>query len=130
MILAAALMALPALAQNFGKPYKQKNDQAQKQQVVATTTAPSTTFQSTSTMNGSGSSYSANPTLSGDGTATYEGASSASSGPHKAKRAADPINTDDDLPEGPLGDAVLPLLFMSLAFGMFVYFRRKQTLKS
>ena len=26
-------------------------------------------------------------------------------------------------------DALLPLLLMSIAFGMFVYFRRKQTLK-
>ena len=133
MILAAALMALPALAQNFGKPHKPKYDQVQKQQVVTTTTAPSASFQSTSTMTGSGSSYSANPTLNGNGMAAMP----AHSGPRRAPDTQQPDpNTGDD-PEGgtevgdqPLGDAVLPLLFMSLAFGMFVYFRRKQTLKS
>ena len=135
MILAAALMALPALAQNFGKPYKPKYDQTQKQQVVATTTAPSASFQSTSTMTGSGSSYSAAPSLNGDGTATY----AAPSGPRRAKMddptpsSGNPFSGGGNDPnqgepnEDPLGDAVLPLLLMSLAFGMFVYFRRKRS---
>ena len=89
--------------------------------------APSAVFQSTSsTMMNSGSAYSANPTLNEEGTATLEGASyspaQAPSGPKKVGGHAQ---------EGtPIGDAVLPLLFMSLAFGLFVYFRRKQTLKS
>ena len=134
MILAAALMALPALAQNFGKPYKPKYDQAQKQQVVATTTAPSATFQSTSTMSGSGSSYSANPTLSGNGTATYNGASAPSSGPHRAKKnneggefEEEDLGDDPNGPGNPIGDALLPLLFMSLAFCGYLYLRRKRS---
>ena len=135
MILAAALIALPALAQNFGKPYKPKYDQAQKQQVVATTTAPSATFQSTSTMSGSGSAYSANPSLNGNGTATY----AAPSGPRRAKMddptpssgnpfsggGQDPEQTDPN--EDPLGDALLPLLLMSLAFCGYIYLRRKRS---
>ena len=115
MILAAALMALPALAQNFGS---QPADQ------------PNASFQSTSTMTGSGSQYSANPTLNSDGTASYNGeTSSPSKGPNKAKKW-DSGELPDKPNDGPIGDALLPLLLMSLAFGMFVYFRRKQTLNS
>jgi hypothetical protein len=120
MILAAALIALPALAQTFGaNPAEQ----------------PNAVFQSTSTMTGSGSSYSANPTLNNDGTASYNEAttSTRNSGPRRAKMEGE----DDDwghnqqIGEGndasPLGDTLLPLLLMSLAFGMFVYFRHKRS---
>ena len=113
MILAAALMALPALAQTFGaNPSEQ----------------PNAAFQSTSTMTGSGSSYSANPTLNADGTASYNGeTSSPSKGPNKAKKWDDGTLPSYPTDPSPLGDAVLPLLFMSLAFVMFVYFRRKRS---
>ena len=118
MILAAALMALPALAQNFGS---QPADQ------------PNASFQSTSTMTGSGSSYSANPTLNSDGTAAYSNASyssSQNSGPRRAKHSTDTpgeVENTVDNENSPLGDTLLPLLLMSLAFGMFVYFRRKRS---
>lgn len=116
MILAAALMALPALAQSFGaNPSEQ----------------PNAAFQSTSTMNGSGSQYSANPTLNNDGTATYEGAANTpAKGPNRAKKSDwgdSGFGGDPNGPGNPIGDALLPLLFMSLAFGMFVYFRRKRS---
>ena len=109
MILAAALMALPALAQTFGaNPSEQ----------------PNAAFQSTSTMTGSGSSYSANPTLNGDGTATYDNAAPsnipAGSGPRKT-RPGD--HTDGQ----PLGDTLLPLLLMSLAFCGYLYLRRNRS---
>ena len=112
MILAAALVALPALAQTFGA------NQAEQ---------PNAAFQSTSTMTGSGSSYSANPTLNADGTASYNGeTSSPSKGPSKAKKW-----DGDELPDypndGPLGDVLLPLLFMSLAFCGYIYLRRKRS---
>ncbi len=109
-------MALPAMAQTFG------TQQAEQ---------PNAAFQSTSTMMGSGSSYSANPTLNSDGTASYNGA--AASGPRKAKKDEifDPGNEPGTpvTPEvnPPLGDAVLPLLLMSLAFCGYVYFRRKRS---
>ena len=98
----------------------------QEEQNAFGASAPSAAFQSTSSMSGSGSTYSANPELNADGTATLEGASYSPAKPKKPGtiHKAPPINPD------PLGDAVLPLLFMSIAFGMFVYFRRKQTLKS
>ncbi len=113
MILAAALMALPALAQSFGaNPSEQ----------------PNAAFQSTSTLSGSGSSYSANPTLNNDGTATYDGATYSSSpnkGPRRAKME-DPI-TPDPSSKIPVGDALLPLLFMSLTFCGYIYLRRKRS---
>lgn len=116
MILAAALIALPALAQNFGS---QSADQ------------PNASFQSTSTMTGSGSSYSANPTLNSDGTAAYSNASyssSQNSGPRRAKHSTDTpgeVDTTVDKENSPLGDTLLPLLLMSLAFCGYLYLRRK-----
>ena len=103
-------MALPAMAQTFG------TQQAEQ---------PNAVFQSTSTMMGSGSSYSANPTLNSDGTASYNGA--AASGPRKAKKVdfegGEP-NTPKD-PNDPIGDAVLPLLLMAFAWVMARMIRRK-----
>lgn len=119
MILAAALMALPALAQNFGS---QPADQ------------PNASFQSTSTMTGSGSSYSANPTLNSDGTAAYSNASysssQSSSTPNRAKRSTD--NPGEPAPEfqddgSPIGDAVLPLMLCAAVFCGFIAFRRKRS---
>ncbi len=116
MILAAALMALPALAQTFG---------------ANQTEQPNAAFQSTSTMTGSGSQYSANPTLNSDGTATYNGASasSPSKGPNKAKKewGDSGLGGDPNEPGEPVGDALLPLLFMSLAFCGYLYLRRKRS---
>lgn len=127
MIVAVALMALPAIAQNYGNPYKPATQNGM-QQVGAQ--VPSATFQSTSTMTGSGSSYSANPTLNGNGTAAMP----AHSGPRRAPETQqpDPDTGDDpeggtDVPEQPHGDALLPLLLCAFAFGMFVYFRRKRS---
>ena len=115
MILAAALMALPALAQTFG------TQQAEQ---------PNAAFQSTSTMSGSGSSYSANPTLNNDGTATYDGATYSSSqnkGPRRAKMDGEDPITPDPSSKIPVGDALLPLLLMSLAFCGYIYLRRKRS---
>ncbi len=117
MIVAVALMALPAMAQTFGAQQEEQ---------------PNAVFQSTSTMSGSGSSYSANPTLNSDGTATYSAPSYAPGGkPYKSPPSVDPGDTPgtETRPDdpNPLGDAVLPLLFMSLAFCGYVYFRRKRS---
>ena len=125
MIVGVALMALPATAQTFGTKYAEQ---------------PNAAFQSTSTMTGSGSTYSANPTLNNDGTATYNGASTApTQGPRRAKKAdADGDGIDDETGEIvpitpdpssqiPLGDAVLPLLLCALAFCGVVYLRRRRS---
>ena len=110
-----AALALPAMAQ-FG-------DQQQ----------PNNQFQSTSTMVGSGSTYSSTPTINAGGTAnapTYGGG-----GPN---RAVDPISGSDvmewyidndliDEPfDTPLGDAVWPLLLCAAAFAAFFALRRRK----
>ena len=118
MIVGVALMALPAMAQTFGA------QQAEQ---------PNATFQSTSSMSGSGSQYSANPSLNSDGTAVYTSASSPAKAPGGPRREmvipTPPGGGGDKIPQEPIGDAVLPLMLMAVAWAMFVYFRRKQTLK-
>ena len=103
-------MALPATAQTFGT---QQTDQL------------NAAFKSTSTMTGSGSQYSANPTLNADGTASYDGqqqASAPNGGPHKSKKAIDP----SEEAWVPLGDALLPLMLCAVAFGGFIALRRNK----
>lgn len=83
--------------------------------------APQASFQSTSTMVGTGSSYSSYPMLNDDGTATYNGASyspaEAPSGPKKVGGHAQ---------EGmPIGDAVLPLTLFAGAYLIMRAARRK-----
>ena len=105
IIMAAALIALPTMAQDW---------------------------QSTSAMQGSGSSYSPQVTAVGATSATSEATTSdthssaiAPSGPRR--EIITPGNPGNQSGDSPVGDAVLPLLLMSLAFGMFVYFRRKRS---
>jgi hypothetical protein len=121
MFVGVALMALPTMAQTFET---QKIEQ------------PNAVFQSTSALQGSGSQYSANPMLNADGTASYNGAAASTpSSPYRAKKdgtgttpnPGDPSEEEQDNTPTPLGDAVLPLMLMAGAFGMFVYFRRKRS---
>ena len=110
MIMGVALMALPAKAQTFGA---QKVDQ------------PNAVFHSTSTMMGSGSQYSANPTLNTDGTATYNGAPvSAPSSPYRAKKE-NPTVDPNDPGNVPLGDALIPLTLFAGAYLIIRAARRK-----
>ena len=108
MILMVAALALPTMAQTFGN---------QEQ--------PNVQFQSTSTLQGSGSAYSATPVLNADGTA-YNPAAAAQSpaqAPSGPNRVAPKDGSDN---EYPLGDAVLPLMLMALAFGGVIYLRRRK----
>ena len=81
-------------------------------------------FRSTSTMTEIGSRYSATPSLNADGTAMYNTPSypGSSSGIRKA-----PPGTGGDKPnpdiEGPIGDALIPLLLIALGY---VIYRRKR----
>ena len=120
MIMGVALMALPATAQTFGA---QKVDQ------------PNAVFHSTSTMMGSGSAYSANPTLNADGTAAYNRAAVYTpSGPYQAKKegTGTPTTNPGDVSAGdqdntptPLGEAVLPMMLMAGAYLIIRAARRK-----
>ena len=99
---------------------------------------PITAFRSTSTMVSSGSAYSATPALNSDGTAAYSGSSSAVSGPRRAKMDdPDPSNpfggqtigdvVNPNEPGTPIGDALIPLALMALAFAGIVAWRRRKT---
>ena len=112
IIMAVALVALPTMAQNFG-------DQEQ----------PKAQFQSTSTMKTSGSVYASQPAINADGTAYNPSAvaNPAQSGPRRSKENPnDPGSTTDE--GSPVGDAVLPLMLMALAFCGIVYYRRRKAL--
>ena len=114
MIMGVALMALPAKAQTFGA---QKVDQ------------PNAVFHSTSTMMGSGSQYSANPTLNADGTAAYEGATYSSAkapgGPRRNNNSNPGVDDNNDDGNTPIGDALIPLTLFAGAYLVIRAARRK-----
>lgn len=109
IIMAVALMALPTMAQ-------------QQQQ-----------WQSTSTMQGTGSTLAPQVTPVG-ATSVGEMASTTSSAANAAGRPRKVIEDNSDpgqLDESsPIGDAVLPMLFLSLAFCGVIYLRRRRVVKS
>ena len=112
IIMAVALVALPTIAQSFGE---QEQPKAQ--------------FQSTSVMQTSGSVYASQPAINEDGTAYNPSATPASSGPRKAgSLPPKPTNQEGDTGNTPVGDAVLPLMLMALAFCGVIYLRRRKAL--
>ena len=92
------------------------------------TEQPQVQFQSTSTMQASGSTLSSQPMLNQDGTAynPTAAASSTPSGPRKSfgNNPNDPGFTNDE--SSPIGDALLPLSLMALAFAGVIYLRRRK----
>lgn len=94
------------------------------------TEAPAAVFQSTSTLAGSGSTWSATPMLNADGTA-YD-PSVSPRGPRRMK-----MDDEEDEPavivtptgKQPLGDALLPLFLFALAYAGYKVLARKKALK-
>lgn len=114
MIVMVAALALPAMAQ-WG------NDN----QVGAS--APSTTFQSTSSMTGSNSAYASNPSIGADGMAAAPNAASHSRSITNRRNDEwddDNIETPDD---NPIGGGVLPLLMAAGAFLLMKALRRRRS---
>ena len=108
VVLMAAAFALPAMAQ------------------FSIAQEPNTQFQSTSTLSGSGSTYSSSPTLGDDGTATYDdGSSAAAHAPGNPRRVGPPTPEGDPTP---LGDAALPMLLFAMAYAACVIARRRRKL--
>ena len=116
MMVGITLIVLPTAAQTFSN---QKTEQ------------PNVVFQSTSVMTGSGSQYSANPMLNDNGTASYNGASySPAKAPRKATMDDDEITIvtpGEGGSHAPVGDAIIPLLLMVMAYTTIVFLRRKTT---
>ncbi len=104
-----AAFALPAMAQ-----WNTRDEQ------TVGTGAPSVAFQSTSTMQSSGSAYSTTPILNADGTAAYNDGSepSSSSGhPGKPKTVAPPTPEGDPTP---IGDGVWVLMLLAAGYGAWM----------
>ena len=127
VIVILAMMPIMMSAVEYKNMYQPVEGRMQPGAQVQTT-SPSATFQSTSTLTGSGSALSATPMLGADGTATLDGAVStpaqAPSGPRRTI-----TNPDDDV-ENPIGDAVLPLLLLALAYLSTRVLLKSRALKS
>ena len=85
-------------------------------------------WQSTSTMQGSGSAYSWQGTAAGAaGVATMGATSSApAKAPGGPKRLPGGPTEPDQSQDSPIGDAVLPLLLMAAGFGLYTALRRRK----
>ena len=104
IIMAVALIALPTMAQQQE-------------------------WRSTSTMQGTGSSYApqisaVGATTVGEMATTTETYSPAKVGPRRDKENPGDIGYKDE--GSPIGDAVLPLMLMALAFGGYIAIKRKK----
>ena len=107
MMLMAAVFALPAMAQwSTGSTFPQ-------------TEAPAAAFRSTSSLTGSGSTYTSAPMFSADGTAAFNDSYTESAQPSNGPRRVGPPTPGGDAT--PIGDAALPLLLMAL---LCVVYRR------
>ena len=66
--------------------------------------------------------------LTGSKIGTYSPAGSTTDGPHKARRGADGEDTPPDDPHGPnedpIGDAMIPLMLLCLAYAIYKVRRR------
>ena len=89
--------------------------------------APSASFQSTSTMQSSGSAYSTSPMLNADGTATYNAASTT-----PAQASAGPRKVTPPTPSGdptPVGDGLWAMMVLAVGYAAFVASRRRKVVK-
>ena len=112
ILIMVAAFALPTMAQHF------RDEDPNKVQ-----------FQSTSTMQASGSTLASQPMLKEDGTAFNPAESSAPanvSGKRKSTGLPGAPNTEGVQGNTPLGDALLPLSLMALAFAGVVYLRKRK----
>ena len=139
MILAflpALLSAVQAQAVDYKSTYKGVRYEQPRQhveyKVAATATAPMAGFQSTSAYS-SQFSTGEQSTLNSDGTVNSAAYGIGSRHLGSIRRTESNINNPDDPDDDeeddgnvPLGDAVLPLLMMSLAFCGYLYLRRKR----
>lgn len=107
ILMAVALIALPTMAQQQE-------------------------WQSTSAMQTSGSNYTPQVNAVGATTAPSVATTTESYTPAKAPSGPRRIGNFDDVPEGgeqensyPIGNAMLPLMLMAVAFGGVVYFRKR-----
>ena len=115
----AILVGLCLLAMTFVSPIMaQWNNTPQNQSTGADLIIP---LRSVAPMIPSGSKYASKPMLAMDGSATYAGA------PVSAPRRIGPTPSGDiDIRDKvPVGDAILPMLLMAMAYAAYIYRRKK-----
>ena len=145
----ALLGAMQVTAATF-KPYKpQQQTKMVRSMYPMATTTPNAAFHSTSVLPSSGSFYTTTtPALNPNGTVNAGAYGVGAAGPRRAKMGDDddeggglvppddpnaPHYSDEDNPDQtttngfPIGDAVIPLLMMSLAFCGYLYLRHKRS---
>lgn len=111
VMLMAAAIVLPAMAQWSSEP--------------TTATAPIASFQSTSTMPSSGSTYSSTPMLGSDGVAAYNDASAEAQAPSGPRKTPPPTPSGDPTP---VGDGVWVMMLMAVVYLSYkTRMRRKAT---
>ena len=104
--MAVVLYALPTMAQNME-------------------------FRSTSTMQGTGNYVAPVTAVGATSAATSYSPAQAPGGPRRmGESGRNPGDVSTGSTESPIGDAVLPLSLMALAFCSVVYYRRKKALNS
>ena len=86
-------------------------------------------WQSTSSMQTSGSTYSPQVTAVGAEAPAVQSPVGTLGGPKKITTPPDPKIEEGDSGNVPLGDAVLPLTLMALAYALVVFFRRRKAIK-
>ncbi len=112
VIVILAMMPIMMSAVEYKTMYRPVEGRMQPAAQIQTT-VPTVNFQSTSTLTGSGSALSATPMLNADGTANTPAPTM--SRPRRIEEGIDTPPDDDENPN-PIGDAVLPLLLLALAY--------------
>ena len=116
VVMVALIVSVPTMAQFSSN---------QNSEFSNPTVAPSTTFQSTSSLSGSGSAYSSNPTISDDGTASNPNAEEPQQA--NARRIGVRQNVIEVPDDNPVGDLLLPLLALAIVYGVWcTVYRRKR----
>ena len=119
-----AVLPIVASAVEYKNMYQPTGYDRQRTTMLAET--PTAVFQSTSTLAGSGSAYSATPMLAEDGTAMYEGAGAPRRTPATPGTPFTPGQGSEEN-QFPLGDALIPLLLMVMAYATYLLLRRRKS---
>lgn len=126
LIVLLALGAMQASAVDYRNSYRGIQNPDYRAQTISVT-APAATFQSTSAY--ASSEWAENPMLNSDGTinegAYMSGRNNAPGGP---RRIVNPDGDDEDDKENgsPLGDALIPLFLLAMAYCGWRFLRRRK----